>query len=220
MTEELLSIFLREIKIFGEGTFFCTQFFESFTSENYSHHEIALHPYLDETITSEWMNVILKMKKDWIGHKEITGVRSHSCAYTQRLGVNLFKSDFKYVSNITLPPLAEVKPFRYPWGIYEYPIFYMDNMDFNSGLFFNDHEKFSKNIIEYSLKTDKVFIFDFHPIHLLLNSPDQNFYNKWFNLGRPKEMRYSGYGTLSFFNDLNREMEKSKIKSKSISKLK
>ncbi|MZP29507.1 hypothetical protein GTO91_07280 [Heliobacterium undosum] len=190
----------------GKATFYCTQPYE-YLEKRIEDVEIAIHPRLDWG--ADWLDEITKLKAALPYSSD--GIRPHSCAYSQLLGVHLRNAGYTYISQVTLPNLANPKPYRHPWGIWEAPIFYMDNMDFTLAENWKNskHTPFQRKIIDTAVHGDGVYVFDFHPIHLMLNTPDRAYYQENRNkLGQAGPIAYSGYGTRSFFEELIGEMKK------------
>ena len=75
-------------------------------------------------------------------------------------------------------------------------------------------------MIETAVNDNGLYVFDFHPIHLLLNSPDADWYSgirDRFVRGEPTSaLRYAGYGARSFFDSLIAAMRDKKCASVSI----
>jgi hypothetical protein len=84
----------------------------------------------------------------------------------------------------------------------------MDNLDFSRRRFCPESEErpFDRSLIETAFRPGGVYVFDFHPIHLLLNTPDPEWYmarRDAFLAGeRIAQLRFDGYGARSFFDDL------------------
>jgi hypothetical protein len=84
----------------------------------------------------------------------------------------------------------------------------MDNLDFSTSRFWGEDAPaaFAPSYIENALADDGLFVFAFHPIHLMLNSPSAEIYferRDRFEQGADlEEVRYEGYGTRSFYDDL------------------
>ena len=115
-----------------------------------------------------------------------------------------------------------IQPVRHPWGVWHFPIFYMDNMDFSSGCFWSSETEgpFSDTMIEAALADDGVYVFDFHPIHLLLNTPERARYfsvRDRFKAGVAlDQLVYAGNGTRRFYERLCAAMARDGLKSLSL----
>jgi hypothetical protein len=186
-----------------KATFFCYRPFRCLTG---SVHEVAVHPYL--ATSTDWISTT----KDLISRIEdengvaVKGLRPHSLMSSQNYLVQLDSEGIEYVSSVCASPNTDSHVFRYPWGPVEIPIRYMDNMD----LWARDKAKitdecFSKSHIQNSLLSSGVYCFDFHPIHILLNTSRFDDYNQWTVSGRPEIKSCTGidqYGVRSYFLDL------------------
>ncbi|PCI42148.1 MAG: hypothetical protein COB46_01140 [Rhodospirillaceae bacterium] len=95
-------------------------------------------------------------------------------------------------------------------------------MDFSSGCFWQDQGDgpFSEAMIERALDDDGIYVFDFHPIHLLLNTPNRDYYfsvRDRFKAGEDiRKLAFDGTGTLDFFIRLQEAMRRSGQKSFSL----
>jgi len=99
------------------------------------------------------------------------GLRSHSCVSSHMLSVNWAKSGIKYQSQETRWGQTYKSPERTAWGIYEFPISYMDNQDlWIEKNWTHKHEKFSQSLIDLATQSSEIFLFDFHPLHIALNT--------------------------------------------------
>ena len=123
MSEKDMELFLSTFSFPGKVTFFVHKRFPILES---TIHEICPHPFIDDL--HNW-------KKDV---EEIVtqlrfcpnGVRTHSCVFSHKIAEGLKRLGFKYISQAQNIFQTGLKPFRHPWGIWEIPIYYMDNMDF------------------------------------------------------------------------------------------
>lgn len=197
-------------KVPGSMTFFCTGYYKCL--DDYENVEIALHPRLDWQ--HDWIEETNNLKKQFSSN--IIGIRPHSCSYSQYYGVQLAKMGFKYISQATFLYKKGLEPFKHPWGLWEFPIYYMDNMDFSHQLNWTDsHNAFNNEIIMKAITDESsLFVFDFHPIHLYLNSPNIEFYDRYKHL--KNAIKFDGIGSLTFFNALCDAMKKNNIKAKSL----
>lgn len=211
MNELRMAEFLRDIEIPGEGTFFCTQ---RYACLDRSAHEVAPHPTLQEG--GDWKDELMRMRDLF---PDARGWRSHSCVFSHLLAEWLAGNGYRYVSTNDQFGQKNIRPIRHPWGIWHFPIFYMDNMDFSSGHFWNGESEapFSDAFIDAALDDDGVYVFDFHPIHLLINTPDRDYYfsvRDQFKGGASiREVAYKGAGTRTFYDRLCAAMKQKRKKS-------
>lgn len=195
----------------GNMTFFCTDYYPYLDGKE--NVEIGIHPRLDWN--SDWIKKTKDLEKKF--NSKIHGIRPHSLSHTQMYGIELAKMGYKYISQATYLYYEGLRVDRHPWGIFELPIYYMDSMDFTFQLNWKtNNEAFKFDIIEKALADENgLYVFDFHPIHLFLNSPSIEFYHKnRENLHTSSP--FIGRGTKTFFDELCAEMNKKNIASKSL----
>ena len=191
---------LAACKFPGRGTVFCTEAFPFLADHNV---EVAPHPFLHDTSdpTAEierWRNML----------PGATCWRAHSLATSQVVSIRLGQRGFRISSNMEMFACLDIRPVLSPWGVWEMPIFYMDNSDFNRPDYgmAGDLGIFDPRIIETAVRGNALYVFDFHPVHYLLNTPTYRYYRE--NAGKFKEgadtaqIRFGGYGVASFFDDL------------------
>ena len=214
MDDRRMGQFLDHVDIPGNGTFFCTQRYESLA---HSRHETAPHPVLENG--RDWIAELEKMRKMFPTAK---GWRSHSCVFSHILAEWLSGNGYSYASTNDQFGQRGIQPVKQPWGIWHFPIYYMDNMDFSCRHFWNegDGEPFSEAFISNALEDNGVYVFDFHPIHLLLNTPSREHYFSMrdkFKAGEDlAELSFKGNGTMTFFDNLCCQIRAHKKQSYSI----
>jgi hypothetical protein len=211
MSEVRMAEFLSMVPIPGEATFFCTQAYECLSG---TAHELGPHPFLGPT--NDWGVELEAKRKEF---PAANGWRSHSCIFSHLLAQELADAGYQYVSTHDDFGREGIKPHRHSWGVWHMPIYYMDNLDFSAPRFWSGrlHRPFNGRLIDTAVAGNGVYVFDFHPIHLMLNTPSTEFYLKRrdpFIAGKPRrELSYSGYGTASFYGDLCAAMKSSGIES-------
>jgi hypothetical protein len=178
MSESRMSEFLSTHEIAGTATFFCTQPYECLRDAG---HELAPHPLL--VAGTDWENELARKRREFPAAR---GWRSHSCVFSHLIAEWLGKNGYDYVSTHDQFGVAGLEPTRHSWGIWHLPIYYMDTLDISAA--------------------PALHVFDFHPIHIMLNSPDPDFYfatRDRFRAGEPAEtLRHKGYGVANYFADL------------------
>lgn len=133
--------------------------------------EIGIHPnfnpLLDGSINNSTAENILK---DIINiYPEAKGVRSHSMTQSSRL-LTLFKSlGMEYDCNQFFPYNWDIYPYKCWTGLTRIPYNWEDDIHFT---FKKPYDFDLKKI----LNINKNFIFDFHPIHIYLNSDSEETY--------------------------------------------
>ena len=214
MCESSLQKFLHKYKLFGKATFFCHQYFSVLEQTD---HEICPHPIISDLL--QWKNSLHKIDAQLTNKPK--GIRNHSCVFSHMIGIDLSNLGYVYSSNIDRLFQAEIRPYRHPWGIWELPIYYMDNMDFwmsKNWTEFN-HKPFNKKLIARAIEDiESLYVFDLHPLHIALNTRTHEDYSlvksQVVNQGAcPFELRFQGRGTAVFFEELCEQMERSGQKS-------
>lgn len=211
MSDLRMDEFLNLFAIEGNATFFCTQ---RYSSLDESHHEIAPHPTL--VAQTDWTEILKKSRTDF---PEAKGWRSHSCVYSHLIAEWLGKNAYNYVSVHDCFLQKSPRPIKHAWGVWQFPIYYMDNLDFSYKNFWENvsYKPFNPEIIENSLENNGVYVYDFHPIHIMLNTPNVEYYmkvrNAFLSGEHIEKIRWNGYGTANFFNLLMESMNKLGMKS-------
>ena len=208
MTDRTLARFLKDFPIPGRATFFLHDKFPSLAG---SAHELCPHPFIDNL--GDWHSALATLAGALPTPPR--GVRPHSCVFSHMVGVELRALGYQYVSQATNLFQENLAPLRHPWGIWELPIYYMDNMDFCMAKNWPDikHEPFNSNVIRMATEGDGLFVFDFHPIHIALNTRNHDEYqaakSKVLHDGvSPFEIACPGRGVRTFFEELCDAMSK------------
>jgi hypothetical protein len=211
MNETQMRGFLSVNCFVGRGTFFCTQRFDCLAGTD---HEQAPHPFLNPG--SDWEKELSDKRREFPLAK---GWRSHSCVFSNMLAVWLGQNGYEYASTHDQFGATGITPLWNRWGVWHLPIYYMDAMDFSAERFGRGQNMapFDPALIRGAIETRGLYVFDFHPIHIMLNTPSADYYldrRDRFRAGEPiRDLRYSGYGTANFFQQLCREIEHSGLRS-------
>lgn len=166
-----------------------------------SNWEIGIHPNFnklldgsDNTSACEIVQNLLKIVPD------AKSVRSHSLVQSSKLGTIFLGAGITHDSNDYLPCYlqAEVRPFTLENGLIKAPYIFSDELWCVKNYIRSDFiSLFSRPGLR---------IFNFHPIHVFLNTESLGRYERTRHLHKnPKELikhRYSGYGTRSRLIDL------------------
>ena len=171
--------------------------------------ELGIHPnfnpLLDGDLTKgkNCREVILNLMKIV---PEATSVRSHSMTQSSRLLQVFDEFNIRYECNTFIPYNSgiEIKPFRYFTGnIVKVPFFWED--DIHCLLRWNWD-------VKTYLKYNGLKVFNFHPIHIFLNTHDLHKYEKSkYLFDQTKDIDkfvYKGYGIRNFLIDLIEEVLK------------
>lgn len=211
MSEEGMEKFFEEYRLPGKCTFFLHKPFKfAARMQREGWHEVAPHPFIENL--SRWDEDLKEIVRAF--PEKPFGLRPHSCVFSHMIGIGMNDLGYDYVSQAQNMYESGLKPFRHPWGVWELPIYYMDNMDFWMtknwpGL---GHVPFHQDIISRALRDDSLYVFDFHPLHVILNTGRHEDYVsvKGEILGKgvsPFDLRFAGRGTGTFFQGLCAAME-------------
>jgi hypothetical protein len=209
MRDRDLERFLAEFPIPGRATFFLHDRLPSLFATG---HELCPHPFIENL--GNWQEPLESLARDL--PRPCKGVRPHSCVFSHMIGVGLHKLGYRYVSQATSLYLPGIAPARHPWGIWEMPIYYMDNMDFCTpknwpGI---GHEVFDPRVIRTALEREGLYVFDFHPLHIALNTGSHAHYEAVKDRivsggSSPFDLARAGRGTREFFLELCSAMRNS-----------
>ena len=166
LSNESMGVFLGSFEFPGSVTFFCTKRYQVLREEQYHPHEITIHPVFPPA--SDWETITRSLAEE-VGCPK-TGVRPHSCACSQQYMVYLASQGYLYVSVATNLFQECLNPYYLPWGVWELPVYYMDNMDFVLAERRSEHRPFAPEVIHRAVSSEMLFVFDFHPIHMLRNT--------------------------------------------------
>lgn len=194
---------LNESKI--KATFFATHDHET----DLSRHEIAIHPNM---LLNTWKEEVKKLIKSYPDAK---GARFHSLWISAKIYEYLGDCGIEYSSNYYMYNQANICPFMSFNYIVEIPIFFMDNLH----IIF--HENSAKrdlfSISKLNLKSPGIKVFDFHPIHLYLNTENLGRYEKakkyYHNPKKLIDFKNNGIGTKNLFIELLEYIKQNKIKT-------
>lgn len=195
-----MSEFVAEVPVSGAGTFFCTQ---AYAALDPGTHELCPHPTLESG--EDWDAALDSICAEF---PDARGIRPHSCINSHLLSIEFDRRGFDWVSARDDPGRVGIVPYREAWGVWHLPIYYMDNMDFSAADYWDGKapKAFDRELLEAAVRDEGLYVFDFHPIHLLLNSTSAADYfdrRDDFIGGQPLEgLRCPGYGARSFYDDL------------------
>jgi len=185
-------------------------------------HEICPHPHISDL--GKWDEDLIRLEA-YLPHKP-RGVRPHSCVFSHTVAVGLKKRGYAYVSQAQNLYSTDIAPFRHPWGIWELPIYYMDSMDFwmCNNWPEQNHRPFQQEIIEKAVCGSGLFVFDFHPLHLALNTRSTEDYvavkERVVTQGQsPFVYTFPGLGVRDFFIQLCSRMHEQGIRSHTCSEV-
>ena len=168
--------------------------------------ELEVHPNFcnGSTHGKAFCEVVRTIEK-FSGEK--IGYRCHRYYSSNDVDEYFSSIGYKYSSNICTD-LVEMQPFKKRNGTIEIPIFFED------GGYLKYHGvPLIDNFINNLNNKNGVYVFNFHPIHLALNSSDFDFVysfknsmdsKKYNNMKIEEVLQYrnTGYGMADFFNEL------------------
>lgn len=211
--------FLDTVELPGRGTFFLWQPFPNF---DWGVHEAAPHPHFEDVrdpvghFTDYFAELDMAVGSDMAP----VGLRTHSCVTSHMISLAAAQVGCRYTSMTTRLGESGIKPYREPWGVWEMPIYYMDNMDFCTATNWpgSGHTPFDETLLDRAVQDDALYIFDFHPLHIALNSPDFEHYQSVkehvaMGRGNPFDHAHPGYGTRTFYETLLTKMKAQGLES-------
>jgi len=163
-------------------------------------HERALHPnFLSENASED------KVMEDISElYPEAVGTRSHSL-YVHSGVRDTYPDRIRYESNYISYLKERIEPFWMLDEIVQIPVFFMDDMWLRTR---SSDDPEIKGLVEGS----GVRVFDFHPIHIYLNTPTIDYYSEnqkyYHNPSKLMENRYEGFGARNLFENLLSEIDK------------
>jgi len=149
-------------------TLFVTHESEVIKNCNRNLFEIAIHPNFNDILFNGVNeNPEDRIKKLMNFYPEAIGLRSHSMTQSTPL-LNLFKKcGMKYESNQFLPYWDNIKPFELWNGLMRMPYNWEDDIHFSYGRNFKQDGLAIQNNLN---------VYDFHPIHVYLNTEKEETY--------------------------------------------
>ena len=169
---------------------------------SYNGSEIGIHPnfnnILNKTDNNESVDSILMAMMRVV--PDATSLRSHSLTYGDIVARAALKNGIKRVSNYLIPFHSNIvlNPWADWYGLIHVPYLFQDSV-----LFYLNN---SKNIVDLVRSYPGLKVFNFHPIHIFLNTESIDRYENCRTLHHKPdallEYRYNGYGTRSIFIEL------------------
>jgi hypothetical protein len=213
MTDATLARFLHEFPLPGRATFFCHDAFACLVG---GEHELAPHPFINDL--RDWQPALTQLTERV--SPGARGVRAHSCVFSHAVAVGLRGLKFEYVSQANGMFRDGIKPFRHPWGVWELPIYYMDNMDFwvDANWPSLGHLPFNHAWIDQAIRGSALYVMDFHPVHIALNTRTPADYAQVKSRivdggASPFDLAFPGRGTREYFCQLCDAMNGAGIRS-------
>jgi hypothetical protein len=174
-------------------TVFCTDFYSSVQARNRT--EMALHYNVEGVGFEASFRAIAKKVPG------AQGARGHSLAFSERLRPVYRDLGIVYDSSYLMVGLDSIHPFQIARNVWELPLYFMDTffLEFYEG-------NFSCSPSRQQLGSPGLKILDFHPVHLVLNTPSIEYYNanksNYHSLRALLSRRYKGRGVCSMFGEI------------------
>jgi hypothetical protein len=174
--------------------------------QNPRYFELGIHPnFYPNSTQGESEDEIVQNLLNLVPEAKV--VRTHGVYQSGRHLAMLTKYNSLLIdSSIFLPEMQNIEPITHltPHGsIKRLPVFWADDYEMLKD---KTNWNVSKNIFGNGLK-----VFLFHPIHLHLNTPGYNFYEKSKRNGRTQN--FEGRGTYSYFTELINLVVENKVKT-------
>ena len=174
-------------------TVFCTGRYPAL--ERRPHTEIALHYNVDH------LGFEAAYRKAAAELPDAKGARGHSLAVSERLRALYREYGTRYDSSYIMFECQGVDPFLIGRDVWEFPIYFMDMffLEFHEG-------DFALAPTGRQLAGPGLKVLDFHPVHLLLNTPSLEYYQEckahYHDVDALLKRRHPGRGVATLFQEL------------------
>lgn len=166
-------------------TFFSTHHSEELSKCNKKLFETAIHPNFNLLLTGSSPKTFDDILDEILDiHPEARGVRSHSMMQSSVILKKFADKNLIYDANHFLPYCKNVKPFKLWTGMVRIPYNWEDDVHWTYGY---DFDRSRIDLMDEGLN-----IFDFHPIHIFINTENKYRYleAKKFNHDAQKLLEY------------------------------
>lgn len=208
------------VKQFSENkikcTLFCTHKSDVIANIDTKLFEIALHPNYNFIFGDKPGSIEKTFDKLHSIFPQAQGVRAHSGTQSTTLSEFYASKGMKYESNAISPYCSNLKPFKLWNGLYRIPFNWEDDVHYLYGNSFTNCKMNLRN---------KYNIFNFHPIHVFLNTEKEEryqrakeFYHNTEKL-RPYINTTKTKGTKDLLSDLMKYVRKNNITTHKISEI-
>jgi len=201
------------LRLLAEHGIRATLFMTNTYELDFGEHEIGLHPNF---VGSDLEGPLLELLQRFPG---AMGSRSHSLFFSYRL-VDIYKKlGIRYQSNVIMYGLPDIRAFQISRELLELPIFFMDNLHM-----LMHQEPISFHLEDLSVNSSGLKIFDFHPIHVFLNTERIERYERakphYHNVSKLVHFRNTVCpGTRTLFVDLLRFMARSRTQTATLGEI-
>ncbi|MCI0714849.1 MAG: hypothetical protein L0Y77_00805 [Chlorobi bacterium] len=152
-------------------TIFSTHNSSIISKANKNLFEIALHPNFNDLFNGNLNNSFDNILDEIMDiHPYAKGIRTHTLMQSIPILQKFADKGFIYESNNFLPYHTDLKPFKLWNGLVRIPYNWEDDVHWNYGYSFDD--------ARVSLDSNSLTVFDFHPIHVFINTENKYRYNE------------------------------------------
>lgn len=181
--EEVIQDTLNLFESYGvKCTFFSTHHSLTLAKANRKLFEVGIHPDFHPLLrgqTSKTYEDILDELLDI--HPEAVGVRTHTMMQSVPMLQKFADRKLLYEANTFMPYQHGLKAFRLWNGLVRIPFNWEDDVHWAYGYSFEDHRM--------DIESGDLVVFDFHPVHIFLNTENKFRYNEAKNyLNDPKKL--------------------------------
>lgn len=176
--EEVIADTLNLFEYYGvKCTFFSTHHSLELTKSNKKLFETGIHPNFNPLLYGKTDKRAEDILDDILDiHPEAQGIRSHSMMQSTGLLQMFADKRLMYEANHFMPYQTGIKPYKLWTGMVRIPYNWEDDVHWSYGYSFDE--------CGMDLNETDLFVFDFHPIHIFLNTENKYRYNeakKYYN---------------------------------------
>ena len=170
-------------KYSAKCTFFSTHHSEVLTSCNKKLFEVAIHPDYSPVLKGKTSKTIFDILDEILDiHPNAKGVRTHHLIESIDLLDKYASKKLTYDSSMMLPYMESLKPFTLWNGLIRIPFNWEDDVHWSYG--------YSFDTVEFSSPGDELNVFNFHPIHIFLNTENKyRYYEAKKYLSNPAKLK-------------------------------
>ncbi len=170
--EEVIADTINLFETYGvRCTFFSTHHSIELTKCNKNLFETGIHPNFNPILNGQSDKRAVDIVDEIMDiHPEAQGVRSHSMLQSTELLQMFTDKKLLYDANHFLPYQSGLKPIKLWTGLVRIPYNWEDDVHWTYGYSFDDSGM--------NLEDEDLVVFDFHPIHIYLNTENKYRYNE------------------------------------------
>ena len=170
--EEVIADTLNLFEFYGiKCTFFSTHHSLELAKSNKNLFEIGIHPNFNPILSGKSDKRAIDVIDEILDiHPEARGVRSHSMLQSTNILQLFTEKGLLYEANHFMPYQTGLKPYKLWNGMVRIPYNWEDDVHWSYGYSFDDSGM--------DINSEELIIFDFHPIHIFLNTENKYRYNE------------------------------------------